>query len=226
MACDAIIVASGSSRRMGFDKLAAELAGISVLRRTVAAFLGCPDIQRVVVVCPQDRFDALLSDVADQVCRVDGGQERHFSVLAGLAEVSADQVAVHDGARPLITPSAIRACLTIAQETGAAALARPVTETLKRANEEGFSDGAVSRENLWNMETPQIFQTGLLRRAYAEVLSRNLLVTDEVSALEALGVPTKLCLSTAPNLKITHPADLHVAGALLRSDSSHAGHLP
>ena len=221
MDCDAVIVASGSSRRMGFDKLAADLVGQPVLRRAVEAFLQCEAIGRVIVVCPPERFQSLLHEVADRVVRVDGGDERHFSVVAGLEKVRADFVAVHDGARPLVTPEAITTCLRAARETGAAALARPVTETLKHADDDHLTDGAVPRDGLWHMETPQIFRTGLLRSAYAEVISKKLLVTDEVSALEAIGVSTKLTHVDAPNLKITHPIDLKVAGALVSLDARH-----
>ncbi len=221
MDCDAVIVASGSSRRMGFDKLAADLCGQPVLRHTVEAFLRCAEIGRVIVVCPRDRFEELLGDVAASLIRVDGGAERHLSVLAGLAEVAAGFVAVHDGARPLVTPHAISACLAVARETGAAALARPVTETLKRAGASGFTEGAVPRDGLWHMETPQIFRTALLREAYDHVVAESRIVTDEVSALETIGRATRLVDSGTPNPKITHPADLRIAGALLQLDARH-----
>ena len=97
----------------------------------------------------------------------------------------------------------------------ASALARRVTETLKRADDGGFSNLAVSRENLWFMETPQVFAVDILKRAYAAVTDGNLAVTDEVSALEAIGVRVKLVESTHPNLKITTPADLVLAEAIV-----------
>lgn len=220
MGCDAVIVASGSSRRMGFDKLAAPIAGLPVLRRTVEAFAASAEIGRIIVVCPTDRFETLLAGCPAPLVRVDGGKERHDSVAAGLAEVTADMVAIHDGARPLVTPEAIAACLDAAREHHAAALARPVTDTLKHATPDGLTDAAVSREGLWHMETPQVFETALIRRAYAEVAAKGLVVTDEVSALETLGIPTRLVAHGSPNLKITHPADLKVAEALLRLDAS------
>ncbi|MCU0797544.1 MAG: 2-C-methyl-D-erythritol 4-phosphate cytidylyltransferase [Akkermansiaceae bacterium] len=221
MSCAAVIVASGSSRRMGFDKLAASLAGRPVLRRSVEVFLAMPEFETVIVVCPQDRFDALLADLAPRLIRVDGGAERHDSVAAGLACVppGCDFVAVHDGARPLVDPAAIRSCLEAAHEHQAAALAKPVTDTLKRGDERGMSAGSVPREGLWHMETPQIFQLSLLRDAYTAVRTRGLLVTDEVSALESLGRTTRLVAHDSPNPKITRPADLRIAAALLRDDA-------
>ncbi len=181
--CSAIIVAAGSSRRMGFDKLAAELGGVPVLRRTVEAFLAADSIESVVVVCPEELWSLMDGiELTKSLRRVDGGTDRQDSVAAGLAEISSNYVAVHDGARPLISPDDINRCVAAAAMHQAATLARRVTETLKRADDEGFSDEAVSRENLWFMETPQIFGIALLKEAYAAVAEQGLSITDEVSA--------------------------------------------
>lgn len=211
----AVIVAAGSSRRAGFDKLAAPLAGLPVLRRSVDAFVAA-GAATVIVVCPAERWtETGLADAAFPipVIRVDGGKERQDSVFAGLAALPAglDFVAVHDGARPLITPEGIEKCLAAAQKTGAAACAHPVVDTLKRANAEGYAQTEkVSRENLWGMETPQIFFIPLLREAYETVKAQGLTVTDEVSAVEVLGTPTAL-VQVGPNMKITLPGDLELA---------------
>lgn len=219
MPCAAVIVASGLSRRMGFDKLAAPLAGVSVLRRTVDAFMAAPGIERVIVVCPAERFQALLSgDFPKQLIQIEGGDQRQQSVEAGLAAVGEDDqlVAVHDGARPLIGIEAIDLCIEEARKHGAAALARPVTETIKKADADGFSRGGVDREMLWFTETPQVFRTSVLRRAFAHVNETALAVTDEVSVVESIGIATKLIPSPRPNPKITVPADIELAEALLR----------
>ncbi len=211
----AVIVAAGSSRRAGFDKLAASLAGVPVLRRSVDAFVAA-GAAAVVVVCPESRWQETGLAAAEfpvPVMRVDGGAERQDSVSAGLAALPADtrMVAVHDGARPLITPAGILACLAAAEETGAATCAHPVVDTLKRADAAGKSlPERVSRENLWGMETPQIFRLSLLRKAYEHVAEHSLVVTDEVSAVESLGVPTQL-VQGGVNLKITLPGDLELA---------------
>lgn len=216
--CSAILVAAGSSQRMGFDKLASPLAGIPVLRRTLDAFLAADSIAEVVVVCPEERWELLGGKFSKPVRRVQGGADRQDSVAAGLAALSenADLVAVHDGARPLVSPDDIDRCVAAAVEHRAAALARRVTETLKRSDTDGFSAGAVSREQLWFMETPQVFEIPLLREAYSAVAAQGLAVTDEVSALEAVGARVKFVESGHPNLKITTPADLALAEALLR----------
>jgi 2-C-methyl-D-erythritol 4-phosphate cytidylyltransferase len=203
---------------MGFDKLASPLAGIAVLRRTLDAFLAADSIAEIVVVCPAERWKLLGGGFSKPVRRVNGGADRQDSVVAGLAALSAqtDLVAVHDGARPLVSPADIDRCVAAAVEFRAAALARRVTETLKRSDAADFSAGAVSRENLWFMETPQVFEIPLLLEAYEAVAAQGLAVTDEVSAMEAIGVQVKFVESIHPNLKITTPADLALAEALLR----------
>jgi 2-C-methyl-D-erythritol 4-phosphate cytidylyltransferase len=203
---------------MGFDKLASLLAGIPVLGRTLDAFLAADSIAEVVIVCPAERWELLGGGFSKPVRRVDGGADRQDSVVAGLAALSAETelVAVHDGARPLVSPAAIDRCVAAAAEFRAAALARRVTETLKRSDADDFSAGAVSREHLWFMETPQVFEIPLLLEAYEAVAAQGLAVTDEVSAMEAIGLRVKFIESIQPNLKITTPADLALAEALLR----------
>lgn len=216
----AVIVAAGSSRRAGFDKLAAPLAGVPVLRRSVQAFVdaGC---SAVVVVCPESRWEETglaAEPYPIPVLRVDGGAERQDSVAAGLAALPEGTrlVAVHDGARPLITPAGIEACRAAAEQTGAATCAHPIVDTLKRADAEANSlPEKVSRDCLWGMETPQIFDMQLLQRAYAEVKRSGAVVTDEVSAVECLGVPTRL-VQVGTNMKITLPGDLELAELIYR----------
>ncbi len=217
--CTAIIVAAGSSRRMGFDKLSALLLGKPVLRRTLEAFLKTESIDSVVLVCPEERWSLLEGvDFTKPVVRVDGGADRQDSVAMGLAALAADVklVAVHDGARPLVSPKDIDCCVSAALKHRAATLARRATETMKRSDAEDFCMEAVSRENLWCMETPQVFDVFLLNEAYQAVADRRLTVTDEVSAVSETGAQVKFVESRHPNLKITTPADLALAEALLK----------
>lgn len=210
----AIIVAAGSSRRMGFDKLLASLGSKAVLQRSIEAFLQCQDVTEVVVVCPKERFDALSVNYTDKlVRRIDGGRDRHDSVAAGLSLIpdyndKESYIAVHDGARPLICGSQISRVYHDARQHHCATSARPITETVKRATPEGVVSEAVDRENLWLMETPQIFQSDLLKEAYRHVVAQGARVTDEVSALELIGHPTHLVSNPSPNPKITYPHDI------------------
>lgn len=223
----AIIVAAGSSRRMGFDKLFADLDGKPVVARSVAAFEACPAVDEIVVVAPEEsasRFHDLASREGWRKLRrvVAGGAQRHLSVWNGLEAVAAaegDFVAVHDGARPLVIPDMIERCLERARAVGAACCAAPVSDTLKRADASGCVVAGVDRAGLWAMHTPQIFAADALVRAYRAVLEAGDAVTDEASALEALGLPVALVDSVDCNLKITYPADLQLAGVILRHRS-------
>ncbi len=209
----AVIVAAGSSRRAGFDKLAAPLCGRAVLCRSIDAFVAAA-ASEIIVVCPLQRWLALdLGQYGEILRRVDGGAERQDSVYAGLQMLSDSStiVAVHDGARPLISPADIRACVQAAQETGAAVCAHPIVDTLKRADASGKSlPEVVSREGLWAMETPQCFDKALLIQAYDSLRAQGAAVTDDVSAMEFLGHATSL-VAGGVNMKITLPDDLALA---------------
>lgn len=217
--CSAIIVAAGNSRRLGYDKLTWTLDGITVLRRSIDAFLKANNIHSIVVVCPLDRWNQIdHENFTKPVTRVDGGKERQDSVAAGLAALPADTqlVAVHDGARPLVSPNDIDRCVEAAHAFGAAALARRTTETMKRSDDNDFNTEPVERHNLWCMETPQVFRTDLLRDASNAIARDGITATDEVSAVEQLGTKVKFVESRNPNLKITTPADLALAEALVK----------
>ena len=194
---------------MGFDKLAAQWRGKTILWHSVHAFSSLEEIAQVIVVTPPDRF-AWLADLGSKLNRINGGRERSDSVAAGLMALKNEisHVAIHDGARPLISPESIRATFAAAEATEAASLARRVTETLKRATPEGITSESVSRDNLWVMETPQIFSRDLIQKAYQSVSSGDTTITDEVSALQLLNHGTTLVENPSPNPKITIKADL------------------
>src|SRR6201984_496782 len=120
---------------------------------------------------------------------VAGGADRHLSVWKGLGALSEDTelVAVHDGARPLISSATISQAMLLATKFGAVALAAPVVETLKKADSDGLVVGSIDRSGLWTMQTPQIFRRDWLVAAYELVLARGARVTDETSAAEKAG---------------------------------------
>ena len=218
----ALLVAAGASRRMGFDKLLAPLSGRPVLWHSIRALAVCPEVQSLTVVTRPELVSrgaeyADSSALGKPVEVVHGGAERHLSVWAGLQRLGADAefVAVHDAARPLVTPRAIAGCLELARLHGAASCAAPVSDTLKQADAAQKVCGAVDRTGVWGMQTPQIFQKSLLVRAYEALLSAGGAVTDEVSAVEALGEPVALYHNTEWNLKITYPADIALAELML-----------
>lgn len=224
MKVSAIIVAAGSSRRMGFDKLEADLEGRSVLHRSLLAFQSCDDVAEILVVTSPEKREAAMEaakllSLSKFAGAVEGGAERHLSVSAGILEAAEDSdlIAVHDAARPLVTPEAVSRCAAKARETGAATLAHRVVDTLKRGNGRNEVVDSVSRDHLWAMETPQIFAAHVLRDAYEKVLEDGALVTDEVSAVEALGQPVTLVENLEPNFKITVPGDIEIARRLFQA---------
>jgi len=218
----AIIVAAGSSQRMGFDKLLAPLGGWPVIKRTIDAFENCPDIHEIIVITSDERLKA-IERLEHEECYqklthiIHGGAERHQSVWNGLKDLNpaSQYVAVHDGARPLITPEHISRCIEAAKIHRAAASAHPITDTVKRANDSQQVSAPVDRDGLWAMETPQVFEVSLLVEAYKKILDSADAVTDEVSAVEQLGHPIQLVPNPAPNPKITYPEDLATAEKLL-----------
>lgn len=218
----AIIVAAGSSQRMGFDKLLALLADKPVLAHTIDAFERTSSVDEIILVARGERvaeFQELIGRHGFKKVAgvIPGGEQRHDSVRAGLERVRehATYVAVHDAARPLVTPEQIERVFELARRHGGAALAEPITNTLKRADKECVVTGAVPRENLYAMQTPQIFARDLLDKAYAAISADNRSVTDEVSAVEFLGAKVVLLPNDDWNVKITYPRDLLLAQAVL-----------
>jgi 2-C-methyl-D-erythritol 4-phosphate cytidylyltransferase len=218
----AIIVAAGDSRRMGFDKLFAAIAGKPVVAHTLRAFERADSVDGIVVVAREDRHDEIKTIVRDENLKkvrsiISGGKRRQDSVRAGLdhLESTARYVAVHDAARPLITPTQIEHLFQRCQIHGAAALAEPINDTLKRADADLLVTDSVDRRELYAMQTPQMFERALIDEAYEAVYAENILATDEVSAVERLGRKVVLVVNDDFNFKITYPRDLPLAEFVL-----------
>lgn len=218
----AIIVAAGSSRRMGFDKLTAPLAGQPLIAHTLAAFQACEDVGQIALVAAaerQDEFRAIAAPFPKVLAVVPGGRERVESVLHGTAAFGDPAplfVAVHDGARPLITPRAISACYEAARQYGAAVSAEPVTDTLHRVDDEGVATETVSRKNLWRMQTPQVVELSVLRELLTGVHESGGTITDEISLVLRSGGRARVVENPEMNLKVTYPRDLALAEMILR----------
>jgi len=226
----AIIVAAGESRRMGFDKLFAAIGGKPVVAHAIRAFEGAGSVDEIIVVGRADRRAEIAAIVRDEHFKkvgkiIPGGARRQDSVRAGLAQVGSNQryIAVHDAARPLVTPEQIERVFKQCQIHGAAALAEPIKDTLKRADEALIVTGSVDRDQLYAMQTPQIFERELLDHAYAALFAENLSVTDEVSAVQRLGRKVALVISEDLNSKITYPRDLALADFVLRQRAGASG---
>jgi 2-C-methyl-D-erythritol 4-phosphate cytidylyltransferase len=219
----AIIVAGGSSQRMGFDKLFALIAGEPVIAHSIRAFERATSVREIVVVAREqchDEIKRISSGAGFKKMRaiVAGGERRQDSVRAGLGRIDRDAqyVSVHDAARPLITPEQIERAFEQCRAHGAVALAQRVNDTLKRADADLLVVDSVDRHELCAMQTPQIFDRKLIEDAYRNVYAENVVVTDEVSAVERLGHKIALILDDDFNFKITYPRDLPVADFILR----------
>jgi len=216
----AIIVAAGESRRMnGIDKVLAPLAGRPVLSYVLAAFDGCHSIDHIVLVVNQKSLKACQQLIAEEklstpieVCV--GGKRRQDSVAAGLKQIKdADWVVIHDGARPLVTKNLIEEGLKAARETGAAVAAVPVTDTIKIAGDDRIVHQTPPRQNLWAVQTPQVFRFDIITRAYRQAKGE---VTDDASLVEQAGFKVKLYMGSYDNIKITTTNDLLIAEVLLK----------
>ena len=204
---------------MGFDKMLVDLHGKPVLYWSLAAFQQCPAVDDIIAVTREDAIEEVEKIVrAEKLTKVRsvvaGGGERHLSVWNGLQAVETkgcEYVAIHDGARPLVTPKLISDCLLLAEKHGAACCAAPIPDTVKRASYEQLVIESVDRQNLWAMQTPQIFSSGLILQAYASLMAHNELVTDEVSAIQKIGKRVALLKNDDYNFKITFPRDLPLA---------------
>ncbi len=217
----AIIVAAGSSRRIGFDKLFETIAGKPVIAHTIDAFELADSVSEIIVVTRKDRCNEIRKISRDQGFKkvqaiITGGEYRQDSVRAGLENLSRDAryVAIHDAARPLVTPEQIDLVFEQCQMHDAAALAEPVRDTLKHAGVDLVVTGSVDRHQLYAMQTPQIFKRGLIEEAY-RAIGEGVLATDEVSAVERLGRKVFLVPNDDINFKITYPRDLPLAEFVL-----------
>ena len=217
----AVIAAAGSSSRMGGrDKLAEPLDGIPVILRTLAAVEAVPEIREIVVVTREDRVEEyrrLLGQCSRLRAVVPGGSTRQESVRNGVRALSPDctLAAIHDGARPLVTPEVFARCIEAARNCGAATAAVPVKDTIKLADEAGRVLDTPDRSRLWAVQTPQIFDRERYLRAAEEVERRGLSCTDDCQLFEAMGWEVQLVMGDYRNLKLTTPEDFLAAGAYL-----------
>lgn len=220
-AVGAVIAAAGSSSRMGGrDKLAEPLDGIPVILRTLAAVEAVPEIREIVVVTREDRVEEyrrLLGQCSRLRAVVPGGSTRQESVRNGVRALSPDctLAAIHDGARPLVTPEVFARCIEAARSCGAATAAVPVKDTIKLADEAGRVLDTPDRSRLWAVQTPQIFDRERYLRAAEEAERRGLSYTDDCQLFEAMGWEVQLVMGDYRNLKLTTPEDFLAAGAYL-----------
>jgi 2-C-methyl-D-erythritol 4-phosphate cytidylyltransferase len=226
-----LLLAAGRGSRFGgpvpkaFLRLRGEPLLVHSLRRLVAGVDAANRAQVLVVVHPSDRDEHVapwLAELGRIAGRngpprfVDGGASRQESMQNGLdaTDQDADLVLVHDAARALVPPTAVRACIDKAAAIGAALLAIPATDTQKKVDD-GLVTATLDRTGIWLAQTPQVVRRELLGRAIANARSTGFAGTDDVSLVERLGAPVAVVPGSATNLKITHPGDLALAEAIL-----------
>lgn len=221
--CTAIVAAAGHSSRMGEDKLLMDLAGKPVLLRTLRAIDSTSLVDEIIVATRDD----LLLPVADLCKRgcvtkpvkvIRGGESRTESVLAAALEADprSELLAVHDGARPLIRPEEFDDLVRLGAQTYATVPAVPIHDTVKTADEQHRITGTPDRSTLFCVQTPQVFQTQLLKAALQSALENGVAVTDDCAAVERLGKEIYLTDGDPENIKLTTPLDVLVAEAILK----------
>ncbi len=218
--CGAVIVAAGSASRMGgIDKVMAPLQGEPMILHTVRQFQNCDAIKEIVIVTRSELLVPIM-DLCHSFSKVTavvvGGDSREKSVDMGLTALSdkAKLVAVHDGARPLVTWQLIDRVVRAANSYGAAAPGIPVKDTVKQVVG-GIVEATPDRSKLRAVQTPQAFDYDLLRGALKKAAQDGLKLTDDCSAVEHMGMSVKIVEGDEENIKITTPMDLKIAELLL-----------
>jgi 2-C-methyl-D-erythritol 4-phosphate cytidylyltransferase len=225
---NAVIVAAGSSSRMdGADKLFLNAGpdDLPLIVYTLRAFEACPLIRDVIVVTLPERIADIYEyarnfSLTKVKCVVKGGGNRTESVLNGLAELNPDTgyVAIHDGARPLVTPRLIAEVVLDGTTYNAAIAAVPITDTVKHVMG-GNVSRTVPRKTLYAAQTPQVFEVGLIKAALYNAVQKGLELTDDAQAVEEIGFPVRITEANRANIKVTYSEDITVLNAYLESEA-------
>ncbi len=222
--CSAIIPAAGNSTRMALDgrsKQFVTLGKMPVLLHTLRAFEKAQRIGEVIIAARIQDFAEIRLWVEKLglrkvKCLTTGGETRQESVASCLELLApkADYIAIHDGARPLITPALIDFAVNDAVKYRASALGVPVKDTVKRLDGQGFVVETPARDTLWAIQTPQVFERSLYEQAQRDAIGAD--YTDDCQLVERLGVPVHICRGDYQNIKITTPEDVEAAQAILQ----------
>ncbi len=220
--CSVVVVAAGSSTRMGSDKIFMDVGGIPVIARTLLAFERSSIVSEIVVVTRQDCIERIADLCVNYGIHkiskvVQGGKTRTESALAGVSETAHDTglIAIHDGARPLVTEDIILRTAYAAQASRSAVPVIPSTDTLKVLDDERCVVGEADRSKIFRVQTPQIFDADLIRGALTHAVKKGLSITDDCSAMEYMGVKTVTVPGDEDNIKLTTPNDVLRATEIL-----------
>ena len=221
--CSVVVVAAGSSTRAGRDKLFYSLGGTPVLAHTLQVFENCPQVNEIILVMREDRIPEAaelcrqygLQKVKKILC---GGATRTESALSGVSETDpkADLIAIHDGARPFVTEELMQALIHDAVLYHAAAPGLPLRDTLKHV-EKDTAVFTVPRAETVAIQTPQVFQADLIKAALSSAVEKKLEITDDCSAVEAMGFSVHVTPGSEENIKITLPIDFMLAETIRKT---------
>jgi len=229
MKADAVIVSAGKGHRFmeGKKKQFHFLGEKPILAHTLDKFETCPLIRSILLVVGKEDMDTCLKEVIEaykfqKVSQiVPGGKQRQESVKNGIDALPKDTdiVAIHDGVRPFVTRAMIEDSIHSAVRHGAVVLAMPVKDTIKISNPDGTVLKTLDRESLWQIQTPQTFQTNVIKEAYYRATEDGFIGTDDASLVERLGVKVHILPGSYTNIKITTPEDLLLANLFLKMNT-------
>ncbi len=222
MKTSGIIVAAGTGSRMGAgkNKVFLDISGIPMIVHTMRAFQRAENIDDIIIVTGREYIDEIIylaekygiTKFSKAVC---GGETRQQSVLNGLYMSDADIAAIHDGARAAVEPEIIERAVEDAKKYGASAVGVRCIDSLKRA-ESGFISSDINRENVYNIQTPQVFFRDKITACHEDALERNISVTDDTAIAQLGGIKVFITEGSYENIKITTPADMKIAEEILK----------
>jgi 2-C-methyl-D-erythritol 4-phosphate cytidylyltransferase len=219
-----VLACAGSGLRMGGgDKLLLDLGGSPVLAWSLRAIDGCEAVDSITIVASERNLDGIAALLAGMETRLPvelilGGARRQDSIriaVAHLSRAAPDVVLVHDGARPLVSPSLLAAAIDAARQGGAVTAAIPLKDSIKKVGADGLVRRSLDRAELVAVQTPQAFTFDVLERAHREGLEQGVVVDDDAELVELIGLPVRVIPGDPRNLKITTPEDAIVAAAYL-----------
>lgn len=227
MTISAVIAAGGRGTRMGagFNKVFMKLSGTEILLHTMRAFDESPFVDEIIVVTGAEdikkvRTLASENSIKKLVCVTEGGSTRRASVYNGILKARGSIIAVHDGARCLISQHEIRDVIRDCEKYGAAAVGVICKDTLKTADKEGFISGTVDRSQTYQIQTPQVFKRDIILNAHEAAVKDGFEPTDDCALAERMGVRIKITPGSYDNIKITTPEDVPVAERILNRRKS------
>lgn len=222
--CSVVIVAAGKSERMGSDKILANVCGMPVIARTMLAFEKSDYVDEIIVVTAAEKIK-VIADVCKKYSVskaskvISGGRTRTESALAGVSAVkkNAALIAIHDGARPFVSDSVIRECVCTAAKYKAAVPVIKNTDTVKMINGKNVVTETLDRDRVVRVQTPQVFDSDIIKGALTFVAKKELTLTDDSMAVELMGFPVMTVPGSEDNIKLTTPHDYITAEQIMKN---------